>query len=389
MTTQGHRGHTTIVAGVLSLAALLTPPLHAAPIATLDGGQLFNLNYASDAAITTSGTFDFTIAGFSAAPGTIGFLNVAADLNNSGTVEASEWLVQNIPLGLDTGLTSQPLISAWWDRDLGGVTTGNTYETYFTIEDNQVADPSGHLGWQSNTADAGTTTWGANDLQGQAGANPVPPSGPATSGGTIEIFLQGGVPDIAQKTNECGPTSAANSLRWLAEEHDFESKLPNSDDMLIQDLMQAMAGNKTRPFAGLTGDQLYDGKKKYIKDKDLPLIVKGGNASAAASGASMFDFIKKELKEGEDVEFLIGWTGSGAHWVTAIGYGINGDRLFITVNDPDDGKTGMAIWELDKTGTFKAPKGTALWAVSESYVPAPGAATSLILFAWIALRRKA
>ena len=60
----------------------------------------------------------------------------------------------------------------------------------------------------------------------------------------------------------------------------------------------------------------------------------------------------------EDVEFLIDWPVPGMHWVTVVGYGVNGDRLFLAVHDPDDGKTGMVIWELERDGTFVNPEGT-------------------------------
>lgn len=130
-----------------------------------------------------------------------------------------------------------------------------------------------------------------------------------------------------------------------------------------------MTGSDARPFGGLTGNQLYDGKKDYISKNKLPIVVKGGNTSKAASGAAAFKFIKEELAAGEDVEFLIAWPGGGSHWVTAIGYGVIGNRLFLEVNDPDDGKTGPVDWELKPDGTFVNPKGTMLWAVSESYSP--------------------
>ncbi len=102
-------------------------------------------------------------------------------------------------------------------------------------------------------------------------------------------------------------------------------------------------------------------------------MVKGGNKDQNASGGKAFDFIKSELTAEEDVEFLIKWPGknTGSHWVTVVGYGVNGERLFLYVNDPDDKKTGVAVWELDKHGDFKSPKGTSMWAVSES-VSQPG-----------------
>ena len=107
---------------------------------------------------------------------------------------------------------------------------------------------------------------------------------------------------------------------------------------------------------------------KYIKARNLPLYVKGGNTDPNAQCGKAFDFIKSELLKGEDVEFLIDKPTPGSHWVTVVGYGVNGDRLFIYVNDPDDDKEpGTAIWELDKNGVFKSNKGTAMWAVSESF----------------------
>jgi hypothetical protein len=180
------------------------------------------------------------------------------------------------------------------------------------------------------------------------------------------------MPDIAQKPMECGPTSAANSIRWLAETHGFNDKLPKKNDDLIKELMKAMTGSDERPFPGLSGDQLHDGKKKYAEEKGLPITVKGGLNDPNASGAKAFDFIKKEIDDGEDVEFLIGWpTGNGSHWVTVVGYKVNGDRLFLTVNDPDDGKTGSVTWELKRDGEFIKPKGIMLWAVSESPIEEP------------------
>ena len=176
------------------------------------------------------------------------------------------------------------------------------------------------------------------------------------------------MPDIAQKDMECGPTSTTNSLRWLAQKHGFNDKLPKKDDDLIKNLMKAMTGSDHRPFGGLDGDQLHDGKVKYAKDKELPMIVKGGMNDPQANGAKAFDYIKSEFDAGEDIEFLIAWPGGGSHWVTVAGYGANGNRLFLKVKDPDDGKKETVTWELDRNGNFKTPQGKMLWAVSESYV---------------------
>ena len=67
-----------------------------------------------------------------------------------------------------------------------------------------------------------------------------------------------------------------------------------------------------------------------------------------------------------------GFVNRMLHWVTVAGYAIKGDRLFLTVSDPDDGKTGHVTWELDRNGNSIKPKGKMLWAVPESYIdPTP------------------
>jgi uncharacterized protein YihD (DUF1040 family) len=229
--------------------------------------------------------------------------------------------------------------------------------------------------WDHFSTPCGYAIWGALDTYNGLGQeNEEPPfvtepaktSGETASASTTRITM----PDIAQKKNECGPTSTANSLRWLAKEHGFDDKLPKKNDDLIKDLMKAMTDSNDRPFSGLRDDQLRDGKIKYAEEKGLPIIVKGGMNDPNASGGKAFDFIKSEYDAKEDIEFLIKWPGvnTGSHWVTVVGYAIDGDRLFLIVNDPDDGKTGTVTWELDRNGDFKTPKGKMLWAVSESYV---------------------
>jgi hypothetical protein len=359
-----------IVATVCMMA--IAAHVDAVPVASLSSGALFEVQYASDPTITTTGTFDFVVDSFSAPPLTTGFLDLAVDLDFSGTIDSSEWLVQNVPLQLGDALTGQPVVSVWFDQPGGGVVDGVAYDAYFTVQDVQLPDPNSYPTWQVVNTTTQLVDWGANDPAGQTGTG-APAGGVAQSGGTIVSYLRGGVPDIAQKTNECGPTSTANSLLWLAKQYKFQNKLPATNDALILDLMKAMTGSNARPFGGLSGNQLFDGKVSYIKDKSLPLVVHGGNGDIHAKGGRVFDFIKDELNDGEDVEFLILWPGLNArsHWVTAVGYGISGTRLFLDVNDPDDGKNGMVVWELDSAGNFKSPKGTALWAVSESLVPEP------------------
>ncbi|MBI5504767.1 MAG: hypothetical protein HY899_08180 [Deltaproteobacteria bacterium] len=356
---------TTAVAALL----LLAQPAWADNAVTIANGHLVRMQYASDG-VTVQGTFDFNVTSIDSAPNTTGFLNVVADLDLSSSFSPEEWIIRNVPMFLDDGLTDQPMLSAWFEPAPNNISPGTPYLVFAAIEDAEITEATALApppSWDFSLLSAQVFTWGANDLAGQAD-NPTPSTGSSTelTGEKVASSKRKGVPDIAQQSMECGPTSTANSLRWLAGQHDFNDKLPAANDDLIKELMKAMTGSDARPFGGLSGNQLYDGKKQYIKDKKLPLVVKGGNADASASGGKAYDFIKKELDAGEDVEFLIGWPGGGSHWVTAIGYSANGDRLFLEVNDPDDGKTGAVEWELERDGDFVNPKGSMMWAVSES-----------------------
>lgn len=349
------------------------------------------------------GTFDFSVPSVSSGLD-FTYLNVFVDLNNDGVfgpyptgkdVEQPEWVLQNIPLPGSEGLVSTPGFRAWFP--LPDMTLDP--KESFRISAGLTVDPidvPGQIPIELvqldlvSVAPIGVFEWGANDLEGQIveqGEDPVPEPLVIPEITFVDFILgpndPNGMPDITQKTNECGPTSAANSLIWLARKHNFTNRLPQKDgavdeDALILALMQAMAGNQNRPFDGLRGNQLHDGKKKYIEDNNLPLVVHGGNTDPDASGAKAFEFIKKEVARGQDVELLVKWPGSdtGSHWVTISGYATSSDgKAILLVHDPDDGKTAEVVWELevngdgDVTGKVKSPaEATMLWAVAESPV---------------------
>lgn len=373
-------------------------------VATVAAGRLERMEYVMfpDPAFGTpdfpstypyaEATFDFFVGGVDPNFSGVAFLNVFAELDppHSNSPPGLEWIVQNVPYFVPQCITSTPH-SVWinpreFDNPsdptafpgLHDVWPGQVYETWACLSAEELTAAPGAAeleAWDFSVLPASVEMWGLYDTLdglGQFDSEPFfATSPPAEAAGKTSSTNndRATMPDIAQKPMECGPTSAANSLRWLAQTHGFGDKLPTKDDDLIRDLMRAMTGSDARPFGGLSGDQLHDGKIKYAQDKDLPITVKGGLNDPNASGAKAFDFIKSEFDAGEDVEFLIGWPGgNGSHWVTVAGYKINGDRLFLTVHDPDDGKTGSVTWELDRNGNFTKPKGTMLWAVSESLV---------------------
>lgn len=375
-------------------------------VADVSEGRLFRMEYSNfaDPAFPSTdpatqsplpeGTFDFFVRAVDPNYAGVAYLNAFAELDPpwSTAPYALEWIVQNVPYQVPDCITA-PSHSIWINpREFDGtgptaspgqhdIIPGRSYETWACLSAEELTSPpvpTELLELNLSAMPAGLAFWGLYDTLDGFGQleNDLPiPSTEAAKATGKTASINGGrvtMPDIAQKPMECGPTSAANSLRWLAETHGFGDKLPRKNDDLIKDLMEAMTGSSERPFGGLSDDQLHDGKVKYAQDKGLPLTVKGGLNDPNASGGKAFDFIKSEFDDGEDIEFLIGWPGgAGSHWVTVTGYKINGDRLFLTVNDPDDGKTGGVTWELDRNGNFTKPKGTMLWAVSESYQEPP------------------
>ena len=336
-------------------------------LVNMSGVQIYRSGYASDGLATFGGMFDYAVQSLVSGSSTTGFFNAAVDLDLNASISADEWIVRNAPVYLDDGLIYYPKLSAWFDPGVHDIIPGQAYTSYSIIAQSDVTDINDLSDWYSSQNNAGNRVWGGNDPSGQQTSG-FASSGNATSQGKFALPLRKGVPDIAQLLNECGPTSAANSLRWLL---GTSSKLPASDDTLIRELMKAMTGSDSRPFGGLVDNQLFDGKVKYNEEKNLGLIIKGGNGDPAAGGGKAFDFISSELGAGEDVEFLVGWPVGGSHWVTVIGAGVNGDRLFLDVMDPDDQFEGPVKWELNRNGEILAPnKARAMWAVSES-VPAP------------------
>ena len=349
--------------------------------------------------LTENGRFNFSLLEI-IQPSDIGYVNAVVDLNNDRVIDLYEvgsgppqieWIMHNVPLPVTDELFSEPEISVWFplvDQELpipnefffALIITDTPLEitTPWDIEDIPNTWTSGGV-----FADAGY--WGLNDPAGQEFVE-YPLFPPVSIPDTLTIFeIPGendstGMPDIAQRTNECGPTSAANSLIWLAKKHGFTDKLPQAGgevdtNQLILDLMEDMTGSNNRPFGGLRGNQMFDGKKKFVEDNNLPITVEGGNKDTNATGSNTFNFLIDEITRGQDVELLVDWPTPGMHWVTVTGYGIVNGKAVIYVHDPDDDKSGKAIWTLEQdedgnfTGNFSSPVCDAAWAVAESPVP--------------------
>ena len=150
--------------------------------------------------------------------------------------------------------------------------------------------------------------------------------------------------DYAGDWNACGPAAAANSLQWL--ENTVE-EIPDTETS-HRDKLKELSGLMERGDGeGVTTEQLVKGKLAFIDKYKLPIHVKyqswwnqddsipspdttyGHFAENKADTPSVkkaptWEFLKEEVKKGEDVEILFGWYDHGAerhggHWVAVSG----------------------------------------------------------------------
>ncbi len=347
------------------------------------------------------GTLDLSIARTRRGISTV-YANAVADLNGDGIIapyavksgkEQSEWIVRNVPLPVSGDGSLRPEFSIWFKFADMTVSAGDERNVAVILTDQPVdLDAPQALNdmveWDIQRLPVQATGWGAEDQRGQRlTAHAASPSRrPHAVNDTLLSTLVPGpaVPDIEQQFNECGPTSAANSILWLAERYSFLQKLPAQSDgtpdtaQLVLDLMKSMAGTTDRPFRGLKGDQMFTGQKEFAEALHLPFTVEGGNGERTSRGAASFDFIAQHLARRQPSELLIWMPDGSGHWVTVTGCATEDSRALLFVHDPDDKKTATAVWELSVNnggkpdGDLTLPGHCALgWAVSETPAPVP------------------
>lgn len=390
------------------LALILTvvhhqSPANESPAARADHVALCRVLVSSHRP-SSDGTFDLTIVrnrqGLDAA-----YLNVVADFNGDGMIKAygvkgevdqSEWIIRNEPLPVGDSRRLQPAFSVWFPFPDRSIVRGSQCRVAYILTAEPITVPSMQsldkfTPWDSDLLTLKYTGWGMNDELGQRlTTHEATPSKSGPAKDTVISSSDNGptVPDIAQRSNECGPTSAANSLLWLAHRFGFQQMLTVSKEslpdtaQLILDLMSAMAGNTVRPFKGLTGDQMFSGIVSYVQDHRLPLGVEGGKLDPEARGPAAFDFINRHLSGQQPAELLIWMPDGSGHWVTVTGLARDQKRAILYVHDPDDKKAATAVWELSiglngkPDGKLSLPSRCSLgWAVSEAMVRPETSAT--------------
>ncbi len=235
----------------------------------------------------------------------------------------------------------------------------------------------------------------------------------------------------------CGPTSASNSMAWLADNNPAYDKLKKkkvgdewvemTSAEMIEELAKKMAPAwdwDSDDYPGVTDDQFVKGKKDYAESRGLTLDIKwiknkslGLDWGKETVGEPTLEWIMKEVDEDEDIEI-----SSPEHWITVdvdSGYwlknwatigGYMGEKFedgnnngfwddgelfwdenylgldigalgiydsFLFLNDPADGNDGWQLTEMKDGKLFVGKFGYIETAVSESPIPEPS--TILIL----------
>ena len=321
-----------------------------------------------------------------------GFVNV---LDSTGT----QWLVQNLYVGLDTGYAA-----TYTPFQINS--TGSSMSTDNLIVDYSAtpmatagavrADDStveSGLTVSSLVQNPGTPTSAPNGAMAGNGANPFTFGGPG-----FNVTYQLGHPNVEAAINQCAPAAVANSLTWLGLNNQPNNPgsfgvpdNPAAGGSLVANLDLLMGRANTG--CGMTGNlpcgvSPLDGKLLYLSDLGNPNVVVnvqdslGAGAQSAGNGGSIapgrnytdygvtavnqgapsFDFIQSEITAGEDVEFDMAYlcpassqhtdsngnivictpgTVIGRHYVEATGAGsILGVDFITQISDEQQGVAG-------------------------------------------------
>lgn len=150
----------------------------------------------------------------------------------------------------------------------------------------------------------------------------------------ITSAFRPGVPDLGQRIAECAPTAAANSIMSLAEEHGKSlSDLPTPTEMVDQ-----LKGEMDwTPANGVLPDDFVEGKTRWAVTHGLPIITeKVGDQHGLKTLEALLDAMGSEEGAAAELRIKFAQYGkvTGGHMVTVVGVHIEGDEVYIDVNDP-------------------------------------------------------
>jgi len=401
-----------LATGMLAIA----PALYAGSLSSADFtiDQLDNATADMGGGTTNVGEFQVTNSL------SMGFVNV---LDSTGT----QWLVQNLPVGLDAAgttdfsrflingngsmMNTDNLIVNYSATPLQNIAAVNSADS--SVESLSVAQMTLALGTTGNTAPE-------NGVEA--------PAGNVSFSSTIaNIDYQTGHQNVEAGVNQCAPAAVANSLSYLGLNGSYTNTpgtfgATGGTGSLVAALDTYTGRSATGCSGGPCGVWPLDGKLQYVNTLGNPNVVvnvqgtgagltagNGGSLSgltqgqtytdslgqatgATFQGAPTFAYIQSELAAGEDVEIDIafpcpdgmGGTTTCRHYVEVTGAGTIGGVQFIThISDQLQGQAGgntsvQFDWVTGTNGLPLEGNGAVIdQVITESVVPEP--ATMLLI----------
>ena len=162
---------------------------------------------------------------------------------------------------------------------------------------------------------------------------------------SVEI-TQEGVPDLSQRTGECAPTAATNSLISLVARNGGEDLIPGDPLDFIENLKRHM--NWT-PENGVPPGDFVAGKNRWAAAAGVPIRT---TQVGDTHGVTTINAIRGALQNGDAVELRIKFADSagsqvvGGHMVTVVGIHQAEGQTYIDINDPGTPDSGTETVEI-------------------------------------------
>jgi len=260
-------------------------------------------------------------------------ISIAVDTDQDGSYSPNEYLVTDFPVRprenwrsgyyaasgttIDNGMQAQVTIDG---KDYKAKVQTKVVEVGALFDLASVTDPENSMkGWGVSQAKADSHV--------------------------IEI-TQDGVPDLNQRTGECAPTSAANSLISLVNRNGGDDLVAGDPQDFIENLKRHM--NWT-PENGVLPDDFVAGKNRWAAAAGVPIMTtKVGDTH----GLTTIDAIREALQNGDAVELRLKFANSagtqlvGGHMVTVVGIHQSDGQTYLEINDPGTPNSGTETVEV-------------------------------------------
>lgn len=296
------------------------------------------------------------------------YINIAADFNQDEKIQSyktsggdqSEWIVQNMPVRAyresnnsfsiqipDTAIDGRKDIKVLvvlssdrfkdWD--------GQSYSGQVAAFEGKIAEIK-----KDDFSGVAQPSPGFRSGFGFiAGLGSRPSPAVHAEGNSFSVY-HAGVPDLNQGTNECAPTSSANSVLWLAKSKGLADKLPSAAADTIREMRTAMKWRRE----GVTDANLNPGIATFAKDHGLDLQT--NTFANDPANPNVVSDIADQLKAGRDVLVAVTYVGTdqngnevalGGHVMTVVGAFFDGIDTFLFLNDPATRNGGADVYKIN------------------------------------------